>query len=59
MKSLGLVVSGSQDKTIHVFDPLSPADEPLFILTGHTDNVSALNVSKSNNDLLVSGSWDK
>ncbi|KAI8050860.1 WD40-repeat-containing domain protein [Syncephalis plumigaleata] len=51
----GLVVSGSSDKTIHIYDPDKHA-EPIFTLVGHSDNVCALHVSSLN--IIVSGSWD-
>ncbi|TPX41099.1 hypothetical protein SeMB42_g04279 [Synchytrium endobioticum] len=53
----GLVVSGGQDKVIHVSDPLIPASEPTYMLAGHSENVCALTVA-ANGDI-ISGSWDK
>ncbi|KAJ3220844.1 hypothetical protein HK099_003956 [Clydaea vesicula] len=52
----GLIVSGSADKTINVFD-LSNSSEPIYSLIGHTDNVCVL-TSNENGDI-ISGSWDK
>uniref|UniRef100_U9TKA7 Phospholipase A-2-activating protein n=1 Tax=Rhizophagus irregularis (strain DAOM 181602 / DAOM 197198 / MUCL 43194) TaxID=747089 RepID=U9TKA7_RHIID len=52
----GLVVSGSSDKTINVFD-LENAQDPIYSLIGHSDNVCALDVTPSG--YIVSGSWDK
>ncbi|KAJ3183566.1 hypothetical protein HDU85_001995 [Gaertneriomyces sp. JEL0708] len=51
----GLVVSGSSDKTIQVFDPSHP-EKALYTLLGHESNVCALAVAP-NCDIL-SGSWD-
>lgn len=53
---LGLVVSGSSDKTINVFD-VEDAQEPIYTLIGHTDNICSLDVTPSG--FIVSGSWDK
>ncbi|KAL2918869.1 WD repeat protein Lub1 [Polyrhizophydium stewartii] len=52
----GLVYSGGSDKIIYGFEP-SNTEEAVFTLTGHTDNVCALNVGESGD--LISGSWDK
>ncbi|CAG8706467.1 1987_t:CDS:10, partial [Dentiscutata erythropus] len=52
----GLVISGSSDKTINVFD-VDNAQEPAYSLIGHSDNVCALDVTPSG--FIVSGSWDK
>lgn len=52
----GLIVSGSSDKTINVFD-LENAQDPIYSLIGHSDNVCALDVTPSG--YIVSGSWDK
>ncbi|CAG8838329.1 3928_t:CDS:2, partial [Racocetra persica] len=52
----GLVISGSSDKTINVFDIQNP-QEPAYSLIGHSDNVCALDVTPSG--FIVSGSWDK
>ncbi|RIA79278.1 WD40-repeat-containing domain protein [Glomus cerebriforme] len=52
----GLIVSGSSDKTINVFDPEN-AQDPIYSLIGHSDNVCALDVTPSG--YIVSGSWDK
>ncbi|KAF0360437.1 phospholipase A-2-activating protein [Gigaspora margarita] len=54
--SSGLVISGSSDKTINVFD-VENAQEPAYSLIGHSDNVCALDVTPSG--FIVSGSWDK
>ncbi|KAI9330415.1 WD40-repeat-containing domain protein [Obelidium mucronatum] len=55
----GLVASGSQDKSVAVADPRADADaEPLFVLLGHEDNVSALAVDGATGGI-ISGSWDK
>eukprot|EP00123_Amoebidium_parasiticum_P011281 comp20625_c0_seq1/m.26668 comp20625_c0_seq1/g.26668 ORF comp20625_c0_seq1/g.26668 comp20625_c0_seq1/m.26668 type:complete len:810 (-) comp20625_c0_seq1:123-2552(-) len=50
----GLVATGSKDKRIRVYAGRST--EPLFVLEGHTDNVSCLAVGLDGT--LVSGSWD-
>lgn len=55
MEMEGLVVSGSSDKTIHVFDPVSL--ELVYILAGHSDNVCALDTNSKGE--IASGSWDK
>ena len=52
----GLIISGSSDKTINVFD-LENAQDPIYSLIGHSDNVCALDVSPSGH--IISGSWDK
>ena len=59
----GLIVSGSMDKTVMVWDPSldnnsgsSGSSEPMLTLVGHTDTVCALDV---HSDVVVSGSWDK
>lgn len=52
----GLIVSGSNDTTICVWDPDVPKD-PLYVLVGHQENVCALTVTQSGD--IVSGSWDK
>ncbi|CAG8524432.1 17428_t:CDS:10 [Racocetra fulgida] len=52
----GLVISGSSDKTINVFDIQNP-QEPVYSLIGHSDNVCALDVTPSG--FIASGSWDK
>lgn len=60
----GLIVSGSMDKTIMVWDPsISGKDheelsekDALYTLVGHSDNVCTLDVWE---DTVVSGSWDK
>ncbi|RKP23864.1 WD-40 repeat-containing protein, partial [Syncephalis pseudoplumigaleata] len=51
----GLIVSGGSDKTIHIYEPDQHA-EPIFTLTGHSDNVCTLHVSPLG--VIVSGSWD-
>uniref|UniRef100_A0A8D9BFC4 Phospholipase A-2-activating protein n=2 Tax=Cacopsylla melanoneura TaxID=428564 RepID=A0A8D9BFC4_9HEMI len=51
----GLVVTGSNDKKICVFDPQVP--EPLFNLTEHTNTVCCVSPGAKENSLL-SGSWD-
>lgn len=50
----GLILTGSNDHTIHAFDIGSPT--PVFKLEGHTDNVSVLEAGKFGT--FVSGSWD-
>ncbi|KAJ3129987.1 hypothetical protein HK098_007253 [Nowakowskiella sp. JEL0407] len=57
----GLLVSGSSDKTINVYDLTSPGTEPIYSLLGHTDNVNTLAVDDSNPEspVIISGSWDK
>lgn len=50
----GLIVTGSNDKTILAYTPGVP--EPVFKLTGHTGNVCALASGKFG--FLLSGSWD-
>ncbi|KAJ1979428.1 WD repeat protein Lub1 [Dimargaris verticillata] len=55
----GLIISGSNDATIKVFDGAGIPHEinsPIFTLTGHTDNVCCLNVAPNGD--LVTGSWD-
>ncbi|RHZ47070.1 hypothetical protein Glove_593g5 [Diversispora epigaea] len=52
----GLIISGSSDKTINVFD-IENAHEPIRTLIGHTGNICALDVTPSG--FIVSGSWDK
>ncbi|XJO78809.1 hypothetical protein BDV3_003193 [Batrachochytrium dendrobatidis] len=52
----GLIYSGGFDKIIYAFDP-TRIDEPVYKLTGHTDNVCSLSLA-DNGDVL-SGSWDK
>jgi phospholipase A-2-activating protein len=52
----GLIISGSSDKTINVFD-LENAQDPIYSLIGHSENVCALDVTPSG--YVVSGSWDK
>ncbi|CAI2193170.1 1527_t:CDS:10, partial [Funneliformis geosporum] len=52
----GLIISGSSDKIINVFD-LDNAQDPIYSLIGHSDNVCALDITPSGH--IVSGSWDK
>nr|CAG8451216.1 2161_t:CDS:10 [Entrophospora candida] len=52
----GLIVSGSSDKTINVFDAEN-AGEPIYSLIGHSGNICTLEVTPSNH--IISGSWDK
>ncbi|CAG8434421.1 1374_t:CDS:10 [Diversispora eburnea] len=52
----GLIISGSNDKTINVFD-IEASHEPIRTLIGHTGNVCSLDVTPSG--FIVSGSWDK
>ena len=52
----GLVVSGSNQKQIHVVDPLNPS-EPVYILLGHENNICSLKVIPDSNDI-ISASWD-
>ncbi|CAG8635707.1 7248_t:CDS:10, partial [Paraglomus occultum] len=52
----GLIVSGSSDKIIHVWD-VENAGDPIFSLIDHADNVCALDITPSGH--IVSGSWDK
>ncbi|KAJ1930044.1 WD repeat protein Lub1 [Tieghemiomyces parasiticus] len=55
----GLILSGGSDRTIRVFDTVAAsegANEPIFTLTGHTDNVCALTVAPNGD--IISGSWD-
>ncbi|KAJ1973464.1 WD repeat protein Lub1 [Dimargaris xerosporica] len=55
----GLIVSGSNDATIKVFDGAGIPHEinsPVFTLTGHTENVCCLNVAPNGD--LITGSWD-
>lgn len=51
----GLLITGSNDKTILGYTPDSP--EPVFKLTGHEGNVCTLAAGKFGT--LLSGSWDK
>ncbi|KAL1449471.1 hypothetical protein WDU94_001975, partial [Cyamophila willieti] len=51
----GLVVTGSNDKKICVFDPQVP--DPLFSLTEHSNTVCCVSPGAKENSLL-SGSWD-
>ncbi|CAJ0765247.1 24835_t:CDS:2, partial [Entrophospora sp. SA101] len=50
-----LIVSGSSDKTINVFDAEN-AGEPIYSLIGHSGNICTLEVTPSNH--IISGSWD-
>ncbi|KAH9488092.1 hypothetical protein Btru_065405 [Bulinus truncatus] len=50
----GLIVTGSNDKTILAYKPDNP--DPVFKLTGHEGNVCALASGKFG--FLLSGSWD-
>lgn len=52
----GLIISGSSDKIINVFD-LDDVQDPIYSLIGHSDNVCALDITPSGH--IVSGSWDK
>ncbi|CAG8450554.1 5304_t:CDS:2 [Acaulospora morrowiae] len=52
----GLIISGSSDKSINVFDA-DQSQEPIYTLIGHQDNVCALDITPSG--FIVSGSWDK
>ncbi|KAJ3197092.1 hypothetical protein HK101_006054 [Irineochytrium annulatum] len=55
----GVIISGSNDKTINVYDVTQPQD-PVFTMLGHTDAIVslALNVTSEGTDI-VSASWDK
>ncbi|KAJ3027276.1 UNVERIFIED_CONTAM: hypothetical protein HDU68_004141 [Siphonaria sp. JEL0065] len=53
----GLVASGSSDKSVVIVDPRHEND-PLFMLLGHSDNVSCLAVDEATGGI-ISGSWDK
>jgi len=53
---IGLIVSGSSDKIIYIWD-VENAGDPIFSLIDHTDNVCALDITPSG--YIVSGSWDK
>ncbi|KAL7748722.1 WD repeat protein Lub1 [Sorochytrium milnesiophthora] len=53
----GLVASGGTDKVIYVHD-LDKPQEPLYVLSGHENNVCALAALPGGGGL-VSGSWDK
>jgi len=55
MHPQGLIVTGSNDKKILAYTP--GISEPVFTLTGHTENVCALASGKFG--FLLSGSWDK
>ena len=53
-----MVVSGGDDRMVRVWDAVTgqPVGEPL---TGHTDAVSAVVVSRTGDrEIIVSGSWD-
>lgn len=52
---LGLVITGSNDKKICVFDPLFP--DPLFTLTEHLNTVCCVSPGLKENTFL-SASWD-
>ncbi|CAG8468092.1 11364_t:CDS:10, partial [Acaulospora colombiana] len=51
----GLIVSGSSDKVINVYD-IDKSQDPVYTLFGHKDNICALDVTPSG--YIVSGSWD-
>merc|ERR1719309_651693 len=52
----GLYITGGMDHNICVWEP-AITDTPLYMLTGHTDNVCCLSCESSG--MIVSGSWDK
>ncbi|GJJ72280.1 phospholipase A-2-activating protein [Entomortierella parvispora] len=52
----GLIVTGGSDKKINVWDP-EDASQPIYTLTGHSDNVCSLYADTDGH--IVSGSWDK
>ncbi|KAJ1918885.1 hypothetical protein H4219_002335 [Mycoemilia scoparia] len=51
----GLIVTGSGDKVIRIWDPEAPF-QPISELRGHEDNVCTLYKGSS---AIISGSWDK
>ncbi|OQV12087.1 Phospholipase A-2-activating protein [Hypsibius exemplaris] len=53
----GLILSGSHDKLVHVYDPLSAApSQPIYSLTGHKDAVSC--IASHHTGMVLTGSWD-
>ncbi|KAF9014025.1 phospholipase A-2-activating protein [Cyathus striatus] len=53
----GYIVTGGQDTVVNIFSLNSTKGDPDFSLLGHTENVCALDTTKSGT--IISGSWDR